>query len=135
MSEENVQAARGLLDAFNSGDFDAWVRELHPDVVWVPIREYTETEAVRGRESVREFVADWVGAWDQYTVDVIRIVDGGDWVVVGGHHAGKHSSGAQISMEMWVASVYRDGRGAEFRWFTDESEALKAAGIEDHPGE
>jgi hypothetical protein len=31
-------------------------------------------------------------------------------------------------------AFYLDGKGAEFRWFTDESEALKAAGIEDHPG-
>ena len=135
MSQENVRAVRRLLDTFNSGDFDGWVRELHDDVVWVPIPEYTETEAVRGRESVREFVADWVGAWDRYTVEVTRIIDGGGWVVVGGHHGARHRSGAQMSMEMWVAAAYRDGRGVEFRWFTDQAGALEAAGIEAQPGE
>lgn len=129
MSEENVETARRLLDAFNSGD-EGWARGLDEEVVWYPIPEYTEVEAVRGRESAREFVADWVGAWDSYTVDVTRVVDQGDWVVIGAHHDGKHGSGAEISMEMWVAARYRDGKGIEFRWFTKEADALAAAGIQ-----
>ncbi len=134
MSEENVEATRRMLDAFNSGDVDGWVRGLHPDVVWVPIPEYTVTEAIRGPGPVREFVADWVGAWDQYTVDVTRIFDDGDWVVVGGRHEARHQSGAEISMDMFVAAAYRDGKGIEFRWFTNEADALKAAGIDARPG-
>jgi ketosteroid isomerase-like protein len=131
VSEENVRLTRGLVDAFNSGDVDGWVRGLHPDVVWVPIPEYTETVAIRGPEPVREFVMDWVGAWDQYTVDVTRVLDQGDWVVLGGQHEARHSTGAEMSMKMFVAAAYRDGKGAEFRWFTDEADALRAAGIED----
>jgi ketosteroid isomerase-like protein len=131
VSDENVQAVRRLVDAFNSGDVDGWVQGLHPDVIWVPIPEYTETGAIRGPDPVREFVLDWVGAWDQYTLEVTRIFDGGDWVVMGGHHEARHSSGAEMSMQMFVAAAYRDGKGVEFRWFTNEVDALSAAGIED----
>ena len=135
MSEQNVQLVRRLVDAFNSGDLEEWVGGLDPDVVWVPIPEYTETEAIRGREPVRDFILDWVGAWERYTIAVTRVHDQGDWVVLGGQHEATHGTGAEMSMEMFVAAAYRDGKGVEFRWFTNESDALRAAGIEDPAAE
>jgi ketosteroid isomerase-like protein len=131
VSEENLQLARGLIDAFNGGDVEAWVNGLDPDVVWVPIPEYTETGAIRGRGPVREFILDWVGAWDQYTIEITRTAQQGDWVVLGGQHEATHRSGTEMSMEMYVAAAYRDGKGVEFRWFLGEADALRAAGIED----
>lgn len=123
--------ALGLIDAFNSGDVGNWLSGLDPDVVWVPIPEYTETGAIRGRDTVREFILDWVGAWDQYAIDVTRTFHQGDWVVLGGRHEATHRSGADMSMEMFVAAAYRDGKGVEFRWFTNEADALRAAGVEE----
>jgi ketosteroid isomerase-like protein len=131
MSEENIRAARQMIDAWNRGDIDGWARGLDDDVVWVPLAENPETEPVQGREATREFVLDWVGPWDEYTVDVTKVVDHGDWVVLGAHHDAKHESGAEISMDMWVAANYRDGRGVEFRWFTNETDALRTVGIAD----
>jgi hypothetical protein len=56
-------------------------------------------------------------------------------VVLGGHHEATHRSGTEMSMEMYVAAAYRDGKGVEFRWFTNEADALRAAGIEDPAGQ
>jgi ketosteroid isomerase-like protein len=74
---------------------------------------------------------DWVEPWDEYKINITSLVDQGDWVVIGGHHDARHESGAEIRMDMYVAAAYRDGRGVEFRWFTNEADALRAAGIED----
>jgi ketosteroid isomerase-like protein len=130
MSEENVQAVRQMIDAWNRGDIDEWARGLDTEVIWVPLAENPQTEPICGIESVREFVLDWVDPWDEYTIDITRIVDQGDWVVVGAHHDAKHDSGAEVSMDMWVAANYRGGAGVEFRWFTSEMDALEAAGID-----
>ena len=42
---------------------------------------------------------------------------------------GKHPTGAEISIEMHAAGTLRDGKLIEMRWFTDETEALEAAGL------
>lgn len=131
MSEENVQAARQMIDAWNRGDFDEWAERLHDDVVWVPLAENPQTEPVHGVENVRQFVSDWVEPWDEYTIDITRVVDRGDWVVIGAHHDAKHKSGAEVSMDMWVAAQLRDGKGTEFRWFMNEADALRAVGVAD----
>jgi ketosteroid isomerase-like protein len=130
MSEENVQIARQMIDAWNRGEIDEWTSVLHEDVIWVPLAENPQTEPIRGNEAVRTFVLDWVEPWDEYTAEIFRIVDREDWVVVGAHHHARHESGAEVSMDMYVAAAVRDGKGVEFRWFTNETDALRAAGIE-----
>jgi ketosteroid isomerase-like protein len=130
MSEENVQVARRMIDAWNRGEIDEWANGLHEEVVWVPLAENPQTEPIQGIEAVRAFVLDWIEPWDEYTAEIFRIVDRGDWVVVGARHDAKHASGAEIRMDMYVAAAIRDGKGIVFRWFTDEAEALRAAGIE-----
>jgi ketosteroid isomerase-like protein len=133
MSEENLQVARQMIDAWNRGDLDGWASGLDEEVIWVPLAENPQTEPIRGRESVRAFVQDWVDPWDEYTIEITRVVDHGDWVVIGAHHDAKHESGAEVSMDMYVAAAVRDGKGVEFHWFTDETDAFRAAGIEGPP--
>ena len=94
MSEENVEAARRMIDDWNRGDIDEWAQGLREDVVWVPLTENPQTEPARGVDDVRQFVSDWVAPWDQYRID---------------------------------------GKGVEFCWFSNEADALRAAGIEDTP--
>ena len=54
MSQENVEVARKVIDAFNRGDVDAWLGFLSPEVVWesLPLLGLeTSTEGGRRRES------------------------------------------------------------------------------------
>jgi ketosteroid isomerase-like protein len=80
-------------------------------------------------EEVLAFVTDWIEPWDDYTVQPTRIVEGGDWVMVAATHSGRHRSGTEISMEMYTAGRVRDGKFIELRWFMDEADALRAAGL------
>lgn len=130
MSEKNVKAARQMIDAWNRGDFDEWATRLDDEVVWHPIAENPQTEPVHGAGSVRDFVSDWVEPWDEYKVEITDVFDRAEWVVVAGHHEARHAGGAEIRMDMWVAAAFRDGKGVEFRWFTNEADALAVAGIE-----
>jgi ketosteroid isomerase-like protein len=129
MSEENVERVRRMIDAWNRGDITGWADALHEDVEWFPLAENPQTEPVHGVDAVREFVADWVKPWDELRIEVTRILDAGDWVVSAGRQTARHESGAEISMENYVACAFRDGKIVEFRWFMNESDALAAAGL------
>jgi ketosteroid isomerase-like protein len=130
VSDENVQAMRRMLDAWNRGDIDEWASGFDDEIVWYPLAENPQTEPIHGIEAVREFVSDWLEPWEAYTVDITRIIDQGDWVVVAARHDARHESGAEISMDMYLAAAYREGKGVEARWFMDEADALRVAGIE-----
>ena len=129
MSEENVELARRMVDAWDSGDLSVWAKGLHEEVVWVPLAENTQTEPIDGAEATLAFVADWIEPWDEYTIEVLRIIDAGDSVVISTRQAGKLPTGAEVGIEMHAAGTFRDGKLVEMRWFTNEGDALKAAGL------
>lgn len=77
MSEENVELARRMVDAWDSGDLSRWADGLHEEVRWVPLAENTQTEPIHGAKATLAFVADWIEPWDEYTIEVLRIIDAG----------------------------------------------------------
>jgi ketosteroid isomerase-like protein len=129
MSRENVEILRRLVGAWDSGDLSEWAKGLHEEVTWVPLAENTQTEPIRGKEATLAFVADWIEPWDEYRVELLGIVDAGDWVVMSTRQFGKLPTGAEISIDMHAAGVFRDGQVIEMRWFMHEADALEAAGL------
>jgi ketosteroid isomerase-like protein len=133
MSEENIDVVHRMTDAGNRGDLKAWAACLHEEIVYVPLPENPQTQPLHGVDAVIDFVTDWLEPWEDYKVDVTRTVDEGDRVFVATKHSGRHETGAEISMEMYIAGVFRDGKAIELRWFMNESEALEAAGLKAPP--
>lgn len=54
--EHHVSVGLGFLSAFKSGDIDACVELLHPDVEWHPTPKLFDHEALRGRDDVRNYL-------------------------------------------------------------------------------
>jgi ketosteroid isomerase-like protein len=131
MSQENVNLVRRMLEAWDSGDLSEWADRLHEEITWVPLAENTQTEPIQGAEATLAFVADWIEPWEEYKVEPLRIIDAGDSVVMSTRQSGKHSAGAEITMEMHAAATFRDGKLVEMRWFMREADALQAAGLPD----
>jgi ketosteroid isomerase-like protein len=129
MSEENIDLVRRMMDAGNRGDLTAFASGLHDEIAYFPLAENPQTEPVYGVAAVLEFVTDWLEPWDEYTVEVTRAVDAGDRVFVATKHSARHETGAEISMEMYIAGAVQDGRFIELRWFMNEPDALEAAGL------
>ena len=55
MSQENVEIARQMIDAFNRRDRDAWLLLNDPEVEFRADPEWPESETVRGRDAVHPF--------------------------------------------------------------------------------
>ena len=124
-----MEIMRRAVEAWNRGDLEAWAEFLTDDVVWHPLPEMTQTEPVRGKQATLEFVRDWIEPWQAYRVEVRRLVDAGDAVVMSTTQTGRDESGTEVSIEMHAAGLMRDGKLAEMRWFLSEADALEAAGV------
>jgi ketosteroid isomerase-like protein len=129
MSEANLDLVRRMMDAGNRGDLTAWASGLHEEIEYFPLPENPQTEPLHGIPAVLDFVADWIEPWEDYKVDVTRTVDAGDRVFIATKHSGRHETGAEISMDMYIAGAFRDGKIIELRWFMNEPDALEAAGL------
>ena len=82
MSEENVEVVRRMLNAFNSGDFEASLAFLDEEVEWHDPPDVPECRSctVARRRCAAEF-ARWLGAWEVYTAEAEELIDAGDRVV------------------------------------------------------
>jgi ketosteroid isomerase-like protein len=129
MSEENLEIMRQAVEAWNRGDLDAWAEYFDDDLAWHPLAENTQTAPVHGKQETLAFVRDWIEPWAHYTVEVHRLVDAGDAVVMLTTQTGRDETGTEVTIEMHATGFFRDGKLVEMRWFTDERGALAAAGV------
>ena len=66
MSQENVEIARGVHDAFNRRDVAALLELLDPQVEWVPILAELEGRVDRGHAGVRRWIKDLDTDWEYF---------------------------------------------------------------------
>jgi ketosteroid isomerase-like protein len=139
MSEENVQlAARWYEPATSKAALlEAMPRTMelcHPDVEWTA----PEDGAIyRTREGVRQRLEEWLGSFDEYRYEVQRIIDcGGDLVLVAALEIARgEMSGAEVRSTNYELLTIRDGMIVRICEFYDERRALRAAGLQDRPGD
>jgi ketosteroid isomerase-like protein len=136
MSQENVEAVRRGLEAWNADDLDAFLAELDPEVVVHPAIEPAleggET-TYRGFDGMRRAWNDYRGgAWERLTVHVHEIRDLGESVLVLSHIdlAGR-TTGIEFSQEIGQIITFRGGKVVHTQDFLSHAEALEAAGLQE----
>jgi ketosteroid isomerase-like protein len=131
MSQENVEMSRRFFDAFNAGDLEATLDLIAPDFEFRPSGLFMDTEKTyRGREGWSEFWHTFREAWESITVNVERIEDLGEQVLIlGTFHGRGHGSGVDVTREAAWISTLLDGLFAQSRTFGSWAEALEAAGL------
>ena len=129
MSEENVQLAYRVADAFNRRDWDAFLA-LMDDQVEVESRLVAMEGGYHGHEGLRRWWNDFLGAFPDYTAEVEELRDLGDVTLAHvrgwGHSAASHTP---IVDPFWQPIRWRDGKCVWWRNCSTEAEALKAAGL------
>ena len=131
MSQENVDAVKGLFAAFADRDLDAAARVLDPNVEIRPaIVGGPEGVVYRGLRGNAQFWADVDTAWAEFRVDPQEFRDLGKQVLVLGR-AFARGPGSGIGLDQagaWIAEV-RGKRIIRFRSFSSQQEAFEAAGL------
>jgi ketosteroid isomerase-like protein len=127
MSQENVDKARGFIDAYNRRDFDRALEWFHPDIDWVlPARQ--AWDSCRGREQVIRFFEGLDETFDELQLRPQEFVDAGDRVATKLRHYGRgKGSGAEIDAELYhQVATFRDGMIVRMEYFGTWPEALEA---------
>jgi uncharacterized protein len=132
MSQQNVEIVRRGFDAFTRGDLKALLELFDPDVVITQPPTLPGVPPVqRGRSGVLEALALWPEQWDDYRIEIGRVVaDPGEDVVVRTHQRGRgKQSGVDVEMDITFVLTLRRRRIVKWQMFMQEDEALEAAGL------
>jgi uncharacterized protein len=132
LSERNVELVRSAFDAYWRGDMDAVLALCAEDILITQAPEVTATGVApeqHGHEGVLEAFGIWPNQWDDFQIEIQRIVsDPGDYVVVATRQHGRgKQSGVEVEAEFFFTFAVRDGLIAEWRIFVDEGQAVAAA--------
>jgi ketosteroid isomerase-like protein len=133
MSQENVEVIRAALDAFVRGDNGGVLSFCDEDIEITPADGFAGVpDKLRGHAGVLEAFDAWPEQWDDYRIEILRVADLGDHVMVTQMARGRgKGSGVQVEMPLTLLFSVRAGKISEWRMFTRENEALKAVGLEE----
>jgi ketosteroid isomerase-like protein len=124
MSRQNVEIVRSFL----IDDFDEALRYADPDIVWNPVEE----SSAQGHDAVRASTARWKSEWDDYELIPEGFADAGDYVVATVRFRARgRGSGIEVDARLYDVFTLRDGKIVRMDQFTEQSEALEAAGLPD----
>ena len=135
MSQENVDAFRRAVEAYNRRDVEALVADAHPDIEWRPaiLMKLSGKDTVYcGHEGVRQLMRDIDDTLAEIHVEFPEVRDLGDQVLgVGRIHTRGKASGVATEAPVGYVADFRDGKFIRVRTYLDPGEALEAAGLEE----
>ncbi len=122
-----LELTRQSFEAANSRDYDAIMSSYGPDSVWdiSPSGLGTYT----GRAAIRRFFEDWIGALDRWEVEIKKMEDRGDGVVVviSEQTGWSVGGGPKLSLRHASVFVWSNGVIATATHFRNMREARAAA--------
>ena len=129
MSQENLEVARGVFDAWTAGDMEA-VRDLYdPDVVVRPLEGWPEPGPFVGREAVMRWFEQLRETWDADVNEPIGdFIDAADRVLVRQVWRGA-GHGRDSNIEFTNVVMLRKARIVYQEFFWDHAEALETLGL------
>jgi ketosteroid isomerase-like protein len=131
MSQENVETVQAAFRAFEKGDMAGVLRLCDENI---EITQAAELPGVsrqqHGHAGVLEAFAIWPDTWDDYRIEIVRLADFGDRVMVTTVNRGRgKESGVPVEMPFTFLFSVRAGKIAEWRLFMREEQALEAVGL------
>jgi ketosteroid isomerase-like protein len=129
LSSDNVKLLRRSMEAWNAGDVQAWLETLDPAVKVWPLD--LDRSPYRGHDGAREFLATLAGDWGDVCLRSESFHASGDQVLALGHLEARGRGEDRLrftSPAAWLVRL-RDRKIVRWKVFTDQNEALKAAGL------
>ena len=129
MSEENAEIVRRMWDAFLAGDFETALSFYTPDVEWDGTN-LPDGKVGRGHEAILDHVSRWADIWEDWTVEVERVIAvGSDQVVLFMRERGTGDSGLKMDERHAELYTLENRRIVRRQGFSDPAQALRAVGL------
>ena len=135
MSQENVEAFKRAVAAYNRRDIDAFLEAFDPEIEWHSLTQVMfggEQSVYRGHRGIREGVREMDEVLADLQVEYAEIRDLRERIVVFGRVSGRgRASGAETESPInWVIE-FRNSKVIRMTDYLDPAEALEAAGLEE----
>jgi hypothetical protein len=117
----NLNAVRGLYQAFAKGDIPTVLGFLDADIAWTEAEGFPYGGTYHGPNAVLEGVFMRLGAeWDGFAAVPAEFIDGGDTVVVLGQYSGTYkATGKSFQADFAHVWKIRDGKAMRFVQYVD----------------
>jgi len=89
MSQENVEVVQRLAERINARDIDGMLRLISPEIEYRTRENEPDAGMFRGQEEFAKFADSWLGAFDEYEVEIYDYIDAGEYVVAPGRARGR----------------------------------------------
>ena len=127
----NVQRVRALYDAFGRGDIPAVVASLDENVVWMEAESIPPAQGnpYRGPRAVLEGVFAMIPTvWNDFRVNVERVIDGGNTVVaLGRYRARSKQTGRPLDAQFVHVWDIQNGKVVRFQQYLDTDQFNRVA--------
>lgn len=134
MSQQNVEAFKRGIEAYNRRDVEALLAGLDAEIEWRPVLPVIlggEMTVYRGHDGVREMLRELDEVFAERHVEFSEIRQAGRHIVATGRLRTRGKSGAATESPFgWVAE-FRNGKSHRIRTYLDPREALEAAGLDE----
>lgn len=128
MSQEDMEAARGVFEQWGRGDFGV-IDALPDDFELVTAREMPDAGTYRG-ETARGWLRAWVDSFDSLTMELVDLTDAGDRVLAEFvQHGVPRGGSTAVDVRTWSVTTRRDGAITRSELFLSRDDALEAAGL------
>jgi ketosteroid isomerase-like protein len=130
MSQETLEVVRTAYEAWARGDLEAALEVAAPDIVIKQPPTQADARSYVGHDGLRRATADWGGQWDDWRIEIRRLIDADPLVVATIHQRGRgKASGVQVGTELSSVHAVEAGKITRMEMFFSEEEALEAAGL------
>ena len=131
MSQENVEVARQVVQAFNRRDLAAMNRRFDPEIEWTPGGPAAvERELYRGREEVSDGFTETWKAWEVFRLEEGEVRDLDESILwLGRTQLKGGASRVELDEEFAILFALADAKIVRMRGFVGWQLALEAAGL------
>jgi ketosteroid isomerase-like protein len=130
MSDRSSEVVRRAIAVYNERDFEALAALNDPNVEvdWSASRG-PMAGVYHGREEAIGFFRDFVGTFEEVRLEVERVIEAGDAVIVPNSTRVRGRDGIETVARSALIFDVRGGRIARIRLYQETAEALAAAGL------
>jgi ketosteroid isomerase-like protein len=125
----NLEAVSTGVDAFRRGDAEGVLDFMCPDVeIFLPV-EFPNSGTYRGHDGYLAWQADWLEAWDDFSIEIAGIQPVGERHVVALIRQTGKGRGSGIPVDMRIAYMWevRGRQAAAFHLYPTEKQAVSVA--------
>jgi ketosteroid isomerase-like protein len=131
VSEENADQFVHALEHFNRTG-EVFEPAFDPACEYHTATDLPDSTVFRGIGAYRRFVREWRDSFDDLHVDIDRVVEQGDYVVVAVTLTGRiHGTDEEVAMPESYLARFRDGKAVELREYRTTEAALAEVGAAD----